>query len=311
VSEARGREAAAAFEAYLGVRSRLPAAGFGTAWQSAESLAEIAGPFDLVLLDAYGVLNVGDSPIPGAAEAIAALRAAGKSVAVVSNSAAYPKRVMMQRYARLGFDFAPEEVVTSREALLAHLARAPRLRWGAMMNPGYGMEDFESIDLSFLGDDPAAYVEAEGFLLVGTDGWTETRQSMLEAALRAHPRPVVVGNPDIVAPRETGLSLEPGHFAHLLADAAGIAPVFLGKPFAEIYTLALTQLAPQLTPERVLMVGDTLHTDILGGRQMGFATSLVIGHGALVGLDPAEAIRRSGIVPDFVIRSIGTAPGRG
>ena len=128
MSEARGREAAAAFEAYLGVRSRLPAAGFGTAWQSAESLAEIAGPFDLVLLDAYGVLNVGDSPIPGAAEAIAALRAAGKSVAVVSNSAAYPKRVMMQRYARLGFDFAPEEVVTSREALLAHLARAPRLR---------------------------------------------------------------------------------------------------------------------------------------------------------------------------------------
>ncbi|SDH99414.1 HAD-IIA family hydrolase [Alloyangia pacifica] len=307
MSGARDRAAATAFEAYLGVRSRLPAAEFEAGWQSAESLAEIAGPFDLVLLDAYGVLNVGESPIPGAAEAIAALRAAGKAVAVVSNSAAYPKRVMMQRYARLGFDFAPEEVVTSREALLAHLARAPRLRWGAMLSPDNGMEEFENIDLIFLGDDPAAYAEAQGFLLIGTDGWTETRQSMLEAALRAHPRPVVVGNPDIVAPRETGLSLEPGHFAHRLADAVGIAPVFLGKPFAEIYTLALSQIAPQIAPGRVLMVGDTLHTDILGGRQMGFATSLVTGHGALLGLDPAEAIRRSGIVPDFVIASIGAA----
>uniref|UniRef100_A0A2A3K139 TIGR01459 family HAD-type hydrolase n=2 Tax=Alloyangia mangrovi TaxID=1779329 RepID=A0A2A3K139_9RHOB len=303
-------EAAAAFEAYLGVRSRLPAVDFYGSWKTADTLAEIAGPFDLVLLDAYGVLNVGESPIPGAAEAIAALRAAGKAVAVVSNSAAYPKRVMMQRYARLGFDFAPEEVVTSREALLAHLARAPRLRWGAMLNPENGPQDFEDIDLTFLDDDPAAYAAAEGFLLIGSDGWTETRQRLLEAALRAQPRPVVVGNPDIVAPREAGLSREPGYFAHRLADAAGIAPVFLGKPFAEIFMLALTKIAPRLAPERILMVGDTLHTDILGGRQMGFATALVTAHGALVGLDPAEAIRRSGIVPDFVIGSIGSTTRR-
>ena len=38
------------------------------------------------------------------------------------------------------------------------------------------------------------------------------------------------------------------------------------------------------------MVGDTLHTDILGGRQMGFSTSLVTGHGALVGLDVGAVV---------------------
>nr|WP_240989370.1 HAD-IIA family hydrolase [Salipiger mangrovisoli] len=282
----------------------MPGARFGRGWRVAESLAEIAAPFDLVLLDAYGVLNVGESPIPGAAAAIAELRAAGKAVAVVSNSAAYPKRVMMQRYARLGFDFAPEEVVTSREALLAHLADAARLRWGAMLNPENGREEFEDIDMAFLGDDPADYEAAEGILLIGSDGWTEARQRRLEAALRARPRPVIVGNPDIVAPRESGLSREPGYFAHRLADATGVVPVFLGKPFADIYALTLAQLAPRLAPERVLMVGDTLHTDILGGRHMGFASALVTEHGALVGLDPAQAIARSGIVPDFVLRSI-------
>ncbi|NDV53718.1 MULTISPECIES: HAD hydrolase-like protein [unclassified Salipiger] len=300
----RCTEARAAFDDYLGVRSRLPDARFGHDWQVAQSLLEIADPFDLVLLDAYGVLNVGESAIPGAAAAIAALRAAGKAVAVVSNSAAYPKRVMMQRYARLGFDFSPGEVVTSREALLAHLARAPRLRWGAMLSPEYGVEDFEDVDISFLGDDPADYEAAEGFLLVGSEGWTKARQARLEAALSARARPVFVGNPDIVAPRETGLSREPGDYAHRLAAATGVAPVFLGKPFDGIFSLALARLAPGLAPERVLMVGDTLHTDILGGCQMGFSTALVTDHGALVGLDPARAIRRSGIVPDFVIGSI-------
>ncbi len=297
-------QAARAFEAYLAIRHRLPAAVFGTGWQRATSLDDIVAPFDLVLLDAYGVLNVGETPIDGAARRIAALRAAGKAVMVVSNSAGYPKRLMMERYRRLGFDFSPSEVVTSREALLDHLAMAPRRRWGVMLNPSNGTEEFEGIAATFLGEDPSDYHVAEGFILIGSDGWNERRQTLLEGTLRARARPVIVGNPDIVAPREGGLSTEPGHFAHRLADDTGVAPVFLGKPFAEIFELAMSRLSTPVAPERVLMIGDTLHTDILGGRNMGFATALVTDHGSLVGLDVEDAIQRSGITPDFVIDRI-------
>ena len=293
-----------AFEAYQAVRGRLPQSGFGGPPHKAATLAEVAGPFDLILLDAYGVLNVGETPIPGAPESIAALRRAGKAVMVVSNSAGYPKRLMMRRYARQGFDFAPTEVTTSREALLHHLSGLPPRRWAMMLNPEYGTEEFEGLDCTFLADDPEVYDRAEGFLLIGSDGWSETRQAMLEAALRRVPRPVLVGNPDIVAPRETGLSREPGHFAHRLADATGIAPVFLGKPFDGIFKLALARQVVPPDPARVLMVGDTLHTDILGGRQMGFATVLVTNFGALAAMDADDAIARSGIVPDFIIDRI-------
>lgn len=295
---------AAAFESYLGVRHRLPGAAPGAGFGRAADLGEIAGPFDVVLFDAYGVLNVGETPILGAAARIQALRQAGKRVMVVSNSAGYPKRAMLARYDRLGFDFAAQEVVTSREALLARLGHEPARRWGLMLGPAYGLSEFEGIEARLLCDRAADYDWAEGFLLVGSDGWSAARQGRLRDALRRRPRSVLVGNPDIVAPREAGLSLEPGHFAHALADAGLAEPEFFGKPFPAIFGLALDRLEPRPDPRRVLMVGDTLHTDILGARAMGFASALVTDHGALAGEDVVRAIDRSGIVPDWVIPHI-------
>lgn len=294
---------AEAFDAYLNVRHRLPpctGGGDGVA----SLFAEIVAPFELILFDAYGVLNVGETAVPGAVDAVAALRSAGKSVAVVSNSAGYPKTRMMERYAKLGFDFTPNEVVTSREALLRRLKGEPRRRWGIMLDPDADLGEFAALDVAFLTEDAEVYNRVEGFLLIGSDGWNDKRQSVLEAALLRTPRPVLVGNPDLVAPREAGLSREPGWFAHKLADAANITPVFLGKPFPDIFDLALSRFDHPPAPNRVLMVGDTLHTDILGGLQAGFATALVTAHGSLASLDVKNAIRRSGIHPDFVVESI-------
>lgn len=293
-----------AFEAYLDARCRLPSADFQTDFKTAGTLSDIAAPFELVLLDAYGVLNVGETPIPGATDSIAALRRAGKKVMVVSNSAGYPKRQMMQRYERLGFDFSDDEVVTSREALLVRVMQEPKRLWGLMLNPVSGLDEFDGLDTTFLADTPDAYDSAEGFLLVGSDGWTDERQALLERSLRANPRPVLVGNPDIVAPRENGLSREPGYFAHRIATETGILPEFYGKPFGNIFSLALDRVSPRTDPRRVLMVGDTLHTDVLGGRQAGFATALVTDYGLLAGADIVSAVARSGIVPDFVIDRI-------
>lgn len=298
-----GVDPADAFEAYLRLQHRLPATT-GSRRAIKAIFQDIVTPFDLILFDAYGVLNVGETAIAGATETIAVLRSLGKSVAVVSNSAGYPKHQMMSRYARLRFDFTPTEVVTSREALLHRLLSEPSRRWGVMLNPASDLDEIAAFDHLLLADDPDDYDRAEGFLLVGSDGWTETRQALLEDTLKRQARPVFVGNPDLVAPRETGLSKEPGWFAHRLADAVGIAPVFQGKPFPEIFDLALARLERPPAAGRVLMVGDTLHTDILGGNQAGFATALVTGHGSLKGLDVPDAIRRAAIVPDFIVKNI-------
>nr|WP_328795384.1 HAD hydrolase-like protein [Jannaschia marina] len=285
------------FDAYHAVRARLPRPTAGGACTPVDTLADIADRFDTFLLDAFGVLNVGETPIPGARDRVHALRDAGKRVLIVSNAAGLPHAALMEKYDGMGMGFAPEDVITSRMALTNALADAPPTRWAAMATSGAGLEDLAP---TLLRDDPAAYDAAEGFLLIGSADWTDARQALLEASLRAHPRPVHVGNPDIAAPREDAPSREPGHWAHRLADATGVAPVFHGKPFAGIYDLAFARSGDA---GRTVMVGDSLHTDILGAQVAGVASALITSHGILRDHDVAAGIALSGIRPDYVVRT--------
>ena len=297
--------AAWAFAAYQAVRHRLPRAHFPATSRSAPDLTALIDSHDIFLLDAFGMLNVGETAIPGAVDHVTALQKAGKHVMVVSNAAGYPKRILMARLVRLGFDFAPDQVLSSREVLLETLRHEPPRHWGLMADPHYGLEELDGLHATILGDDPAAYDAAEGFAFLGSGTWTDHRQHLLTDSLRRNPRPVRVGNPDIVAPREGGLSLEPGHFAHLLADQTGIAPRFFGKPYPAIFDMALHRARaarPDVTdPARIVMVGDTLQTDILGGAAAGVQTALITGFGALLGLDVGTAIRSAGIVPHLIL----------
>lgn len=290
-----------AFQAYEAVRHRLPdVTPTDQSYVQAQTLDELADDFDVFLLDAFGVLNIGETAIPGTRERIERFRAAGKTVLVVSNAAGFPHAALMEKYTKLGYDFAPEDVITSRATLLAGLNGQRGLHWGLMATRSTGLRDLEGLNLTYLEEHPEPYAAVDGFLMIGAAAWTEARQALLEEALQKRPRPVLVGNPDIVAPRETGFSTEPGHFAHRLADRTKVAPEFFGKPFTNIFEMAFKRLGP-VDKLRVLMVGDSLHTDILGARTAGVASALISGYGFFGGQDAASAILRAGIVPDFVV----------
>jgi HAD superfamily hydrolase (TIGR01450 family) len=247
------------------------------------------------------VINVGNHLIPGAAEAVNNLLDTGKYVTVISNSAGYAKRQMLERMTGLGLPLSAEQIVTSREAILARLQSEPPRKWGLMIQDDADLDDFQGLDFERLGDDPATYDAVGGFLLIGSEDWNAHRQDLLIAASRQNPRPVLVGNPDLYAPRDGFFSTEPGFYAHDLADQSDIEPLFLGKPFPEIFEMAMARLPISCAAHQVLMVGDTLHTDILGGQAAGMATALVTNHGGLKGRDVNAAIARAGIVPNFVI----------
>ena len=301
MTSSQAQNAEWAFAAYEASRHRLPMAEFPTQSRRVSNLSDLADDIDLFLLDAFGVLNMGEQVIPGAPERIAELRAMGKKVLVVSNAAGYPKTKLMQRYRDLGFDFTPRDVLSSREVLLAALPDMPRVHYGLMANEIFGREELEALSFDFLLDDRRVYDRAEGFIFLGSSIWNDDRQALLEASLQGNPRPVLVGNPDIVAPRDTGLSREPGHYAHRLADTTGIAPQFFGKPFGNVFGMALARVGQGIAPARTVMVGDTLQTDILGGRAMGLKTALTTDYGSLRGMNVADAIQRSGIVPDYIL----------
>lgn len=290
-----------AFAVYEAVRHRLPPTRHQGACKPADNLDAIADEVDVFLLDAFGVLNIGETAIQGVPERVAGLQKAGKRVLIVSNAAGFPHANLMEKYTRLGYDFAPEDVITSRKATLHELTSEPARHWGLMATESLGRGDIEDLNVSYLAEDPSAYDAAEAFLLIGSAAWTEERQALLEASLIAKPRPVYVGNPDIVAPREIGFSSEPGSFAHRLADRTGIAPQFFGKPFQNIFDLAFARLG-ETARNRIVMVGDSLHTDILGGQTAGVKTALIAGYGFFAGHDVSTPIEQSGIRPDFILQ---------
>jgi HAD superfamily hydrolase (TIGR01450 family) len=289
------------FSAYQTIRHRLPATPRLGNCQRARHLGDIADDYDVFLLDAYGVINRGTDAVPGVPERVRELQTTGKRVMIVSNAAGFPHHVLMARYAGLGYELAPEDVITSRKTLVNRLQSEARRHWGMIAGAHFGPEEFPPLDYRLLGADMADYDAAEGFLLVGASEWNEERQAMLVASLKASPRPLFVANPDLIAPQAGGHSTEPGTYAHQIMDATGVEPVFYGKPFGDIYSLALARLEPETDLSRVIMVGDTLHTDILGAHAAGLQAALVTDTGVLAGMDINQAITDSGIAPDWIL----------
>ncbi|WP_323021823.1 HAD-IIA family hydrolase [Pararhodobacter sp.] len=246
--------------------------------------------YDGFILDAFGILNVGEGVLPQAVERVAQMRALGKKVVVLTNGAASPRAEALAKYRKWGFDFTEAEVIASRDLAGAALKGRGGV-WAAIAPDGAGFEDLPG-DVRPL--DERLLAEADGFLFLGSQGWDDDRQAALVAALQARPRPVICANPDMVAPREEGFTWEPGHYAHALP-----VPVeFHGKPYPGAFEVALRAL--ELRPARVAMVGDTLHTDVLGGRMAGCGTVLVTGHGFFKGVDPDPFIEATGILPDYI-----------
>lgn len=289
-------EAVARYEA---IQPRLPQARFPEISIHRAHLEDLCDEFDGFVLDGFGVLNIGAEPVPGAVERVLSLRAKGKQVRVLTNGASFPVSVTLAKYHRWGLDFAETEVVSSRDALAREMARHVEKCWGFA-----ALEQSELSQLApdhvLLLDDATDYERCDGFVLLGTGNWNKDRQRLLKTSLAARPRPVLVGNPDLVAPQSAGLSREPGLYAHDVADCHLVMPQFFGKPFDNAFAVVRETLQG-IDPERIAMVGDTLHTDILGGAQAGWRTVLVTDHGLLRGLDVEQAIQRSGIRPDFII----------
>ncbi|MEL6751684.1 MAG: hypothetical protein AAFO70_06360, partial [Pseudomonadota bacterium] len=100
-----GFDTQSAFDFYEASRHRLPSASFPARAQRVSGLLAMAEHCDVFCFDAFGVLNVGGTPIAGAVETVAALRALGKRLFVITNAATLPRAGALAKFRKLGFDF--------------------------------------------------------------------------------------------------------------------------------------------------------------------------------------------------------------
>ena len=288
------KDVEAIFERYEMVRPRLPATVTPARSVDISSLLDIVGEIECFVFDAFGVLNVGDTLIDGADLRVDQLRARGCQIRILTNAASYDRAQVVDKFKRLGVRVEDREIITSRDAAMQSL---PRLHWGVIAAVSDTLGDLATPHAR-LGDDPKVYRAVDGFLFLSSAGWNERRQALLAHAMDARPRPLVIANADLVAPRDDGFSLEPGYFGHLIADRHPALLRFFGKPFPEVYRL-VEETLPGVSAARIAMCGDTLHTDILGASAQGWRTVLVTRDGLFAGSDTVAFSNRSGLFADW------------
>ena len=282
------------FDRYEEISKRLPSVTSRSDTLDIASLLDITNDIDAFVFDAFGVLNVGETMIPGADRRLDQLRESGCAIRILTNAASYDRAGAIDKFKRLGLTVADDEIITSREATLLHL---PKGKWGVIASQTDALSDLPASAVRFTADH-TDYNAVDGFLFLSTADWTDAQQSKLTDAMRKRPRPLHIGNADLAAPRDDGFSIEPGHYGHLIADEFPSHVRFFGKPFPEVYDLIEASL-PDVPSARIAMCGDTLHTDILGAAARGWRTVLVTQDGLFAGHETSVFSAKSNLFADW------------
>jgi HAD superfamily hydrolase (TIGR01459 family) len=242
--------------------------------QPIDRLGEVAGSYDALLCDVWGVLHDGRRVFPDVVEALRAARRGG-SVVVLLTNVPRPGWVMLRALARLGIpEDAWDAVVTSGDATrdeLAARAPGPVHRLGRDSDAGL----WDGLGLQFATLDAAQFLAIAG--LRDAADWPGAYADALREA-RARDLELVCANPDVQVQVGDRLQWSAGAVAAEYA-AIGGRLVQAGKPHDQIYQRAYRVLAERvgspLPRERILAIGDGIATDILGANRQGIDSLLV------------------------------------
>jgi len=272
---------AGAIKRYTEIAHRLPDPVNPTSVKHIENLYELVDEVDVFVLDGFGVLNIGETTIPGAAERVDQLQKKGKQVLVLTNGATLPASKTVEKYRNWGMRFQSQDVISSRNALEHAVRDDKNVLWGVIA-PEFAEAEKLAPQTKLLGDNKEDYASVDGFIFLSSTDLSDLRQQLLCDALAEKSRPLLVGNPDLVAPREGAMSLEPG--------------------FKAVFDLAAARIT-NVEPHRIVMVGDSLHTDILGGASYGWRTVLIKNHGLMKEADDELTFTETGIRPHFIAQA--------
>lgn len=228
-------------------------------------LSTVAGDYDILLCDVWGVIHNGRESWPEACDALIRFSRSGGQVVLISNSPR-PASDVIEQLDRLG---VPREswqaFVTSGDATRAELARrSPGPAW--IIGPDRDWPLYGGLGLErATGAEDAAFLSVTGPIDDETETPEDYRERFIPAAARG--LELICANPDRIVQRGDKIIYCGGSLADLYEELGGRVTM-AGKPYGPIYTLALAEaerlLGRPVDRSRVLCIGDGVVTDVLG-----------------------------------------------
>lgn len=226
----------------------------------------------------YRVRPGGEEAIPGAREALEALRRAGVPFRFATNTTRKPRRAIVQGLREIGVEAEIDEVLTAPTAAAGWLRRQGARRVAALLAPATREELEELSGIEVLAPDAPGTDPEEGgaaeYLVVGDLGkaWAYANLNWGFRQLMAGARLVAVQRNRFWETGE-GLGLDAGAFVAALEYATGQEAEVVGKPSRAFFESGAASLG--LEPARCVMVGDDLDADAVGARAAGLQGVLV------------------------------------
>jgi HAD superfamily hydrolase (TIGR01450 family) len=275
------------------------------------SFLSVARQFKVVFLDSYGVIKNYKGLINGVQNTIDSLRNDNIIIRILTNDASRSQEQQAEGFYKLGLrGIETTDIITSgmmaKQFLQLKILSGKIAYLGTENSATYilqtGLEHIpvSNIDLDDIADITAfVFLDDEGF------DWNHDINKTVNL-LRRKNIPVIVANSDKFYPvSKNDVSVAAGGIAKLVESMLNKKFVQFGKPDSQMFMYAFDGLneSGTYTKNEILMVGDTLHTDILGGNKFGLKTTLVLS-GNTRADNVQSQIQSSGIIPDFVCQSI-------
>jgi len=236
------------------------------------------------VFDLDGCVWTGNVLSPGAGETLAALRAAGRRLAYISNNSRATGADLAGRLRGLGVTVADGDVLTPLDIIGRVIAEAHGRSRVLVIGADELVRAVARGGHEIL--DAKRYREAE-VVAVGNDFDLSYERLTVAARAAAAGAPIFTPNVDPRLPIENGEFLPGcGAIVRAVAVAAEVEPVVVGKPAPPLFRIALERLG--LAAGETAMVGDSVPSDITGGRGVGMPTVLYAPAGAEGASERAE-----------------------
>jgi glycerol-1-phosphatase len=246
----------------------------------------LADAYDAFLFDLDGVLYRGSEVVPGASEAIARLRAAGKRVAFVTNNSGRTPDVVAGALNGLGIVAASEEVETSALVTARELASRGVAEAFVVGEEGI-LAALRDVGIA-IADAGADRTDA---VVVGWDRRADYEKLCRASLLVQRGATLFATNADASYPAADGDWPGAGALLAAVETTTGARAEVFGKP-EPLIMLAALERAGGGTP---LVIGDRLETDVAGAAGLGWDSLLV-----LTGITRREDLAGSRLMPTFV-----------
>ncbi len=256
---------------------------------------KVADRYDAFLLDLDGVVYVGQRAVPGAAATIAELRRRGQPILFVTNDSRSSREEYAAKLRGMGIAATAADVLSAGAATAAYMRRCHDLagRTALAIGPSAFKRELVEVGLTLLEGEEG---RAADFVAVAFHEGFNYQELRLACQALRRGAALYGSNRDPIFPMPDGPWPATGAVLAAVEVAGGRQAIVVGKPELPMFEVARSRLPAGV---RLAIIGDTLSSDVAGGKRAGIDTILV-----LSGNTTAADLAASPIQPDHVLPSL-------